>query len=405
MAESAPNLVPELETRFEPIMVRSEATQPVAKRPVAAVLALGCVALLMLGAQPVILGAWLGAHRLSVPELSYAAMAEMLALGAVSGGMAALLQHRHLWAWSLVGSVGLILANAGCLAANGLGLVACRALAGACGGVIVWIGAGVITRSRSAAQLSAIYLGAQALSQAALAAALPFLAPRLGADAGAWALGLMALVTAPLVLLIPRQLPDLPRPDAGQGALSGVGVSGLLSSALMMAGVVGLWVFVDAIGRADHVSATVGAYAVSASLVMQIAGAAAVATLGGRLAPATTLLVAGLLELLVVGVLAGFKGDLPFVAATLLFGFLWSVVLPMFVPLLIRSDPTRRAAMLLSGAQLLGSSAGPLVTGALASEADVRPVLAVSAVLMAGAVAALLVLLQLERRGAPGRPA
>jgi zinc transporter ZupT len=51
--------------------------------------------------------------------------------------------------------------------------------------------------------------------------------------------------------------------------------------------------------------------------------------------------------------------------------------------LLIQVDPTRRAAMLTAGAQLLGGSAGPILTGFFASETNVAPVLPAAAVLFA----------------------
>lgn len=72
-----------------------------------------------------------------------------------------------------------------------------------------------------------------------------------------------------------------------------------------------------------------------------------------------------------------------FVAATLVFGFLWTSSLPLFLPLLIDVDPTRRSAMLLAGAQLLGGSAGPLVTGLLVTGPNLQPVLGYGAALFA----------------------
>jgi len=65
----------------------------------------------------------------------------------------------------------------------------------------------------------------------------------------------------------------------------------------------------------------------------------------------------------------------------MLHGFVWSVGLSFFVPLLIRADPTRRGAMLLSGAQMLGGSAGPIITGWFATETYLTPVLISTALL------------------------
>ena len=54
------------------------------------------------------------------------------------------------------------------------------------------------------------------------------------------------------------------------------------------------------------------------------------------------------------------------------FGFLWMFVLPFLVPMIIEADPTRRAAVLIGGAQVLGCSFGPFVASMLVTEIDAR---------------------------------
>lgn len=54
-------------------------------------------------------------------------------------------------------------------------MIICRGLVGAAGGVTLWIVTGMVARSQAAVRISAIFLGAQSVSQAALAAALPVL--------------------------------------------------------------------------------------------------------------------------------------------------------------------------------------------------------------------------------------
>jgi predicted MFS family arabinose efflux permease len=61
------------------------------------------------------------------------------------------------------------------------------------------------------------------------------------------------------------------------------------------------------------------------------------------------------------------------------FGFLWLFILPFQVPIVIAADPTRRAAVLIAGAQLLGSSIGPLLASAVVSDRDVRGTLGLGA--------------------------
>ena len=377
-------VAPELETRFEPLVVADPAPRASPPAVVASALCLGCVALLMLGVQPAVLGALLSAHRLTVGQLTQAATVEMLALGVVSGGMAAMLQHRRLRLWGAAGCLGLCLANAASLAASGEAFVLCRGVAGACGGVLVWMVVGVITRDRAAVRLTALFVGAQSVSQAALAAALPFLASPLGANGGLVALGAFAALCAPLLLAIPADLPDLPRPEHGHGALSLPGVLGLVAAFLLMAGIVGVWVFADELARLDGASPALASVAIAASLAMQVGGAVFMVVVGPKAPPGRSYIAVAAGYLVVVAVIAFAHGGAAFMTAALLLGFLWNVGLSLSTPLLIQVDPTRRAAMLTAGAQLLGGSAGPMLTGLFASEANVAPVLPTAAALFAG---------------------
>lgn len=369
------------------------------ERPLAVVaaLVLGCAALLMLGVQPLVLGALVHAGRLDVHQLAEAATVEMLALGIVAGGLAALVRHRRLVAWGVAGALLLVASNLGGLAADGLAFVALRGLAGAAGGILVWITVGLITRSPSALRLSALFLGAQSLTQAALAAIIPLAEPTLGANAGLALLAAAGVLSLACVLLIPRNLPDLPAPDAGQGRLNGPGLFGLLGTFLLMAGIVGVWVFVEQLAAERGVAPSVVSFAVAASLVMQVVGAAFIAWIGPRIAAGAGLIVVGLGYVTSIAVLAFGHGDAMFVAGALLFGFLWTVSLALFVPLLIGVDPSRRTALLLPGAQLLGGSAGPQLTSLLVTGATVQPVLGGGAALFVAATISIVLALASRR--------
>ena len=110
------------------------------------------------------------------------------------------------------------------------------------------------------------------------------------------------------------------------------------------------------------------------SLAMQVLGAVAATVLADRIAARATIVVVALANLIILAALAwGPVGA--FLPATALFGFLWMFVLPFQIPLVIAADPTRRAAALIGGAQLTGSSLGPLTAAMLVSDIDPLPVL------------------------------
>lgn len=363
-----------------------------------AALVVGCAGVLMLGVQPMVLGALVSAQRLDVHQLAQAATVEMLALGVVAALLAGMVRHRGLHAWGLGGLLLLGSANLGCLSVDGVALIALRGLAGAGGGILVWIATGLVTRHAHALRLSAIFLGAQALSQAGLAAMVPAFTGSLGADAGLVLLAVGAGVGLPFLLALPRDLPDLPKPETGHGSLTAPGAVGLLSTFLLMAGIVGVWVFVEQFAKQHGIAPATVSFSIAASLATQVAGAAFIAWIGPRVSPAAGLVLVSLGYLLSLVVLAFVAGDAAYLGATLLFGFLWTTGMPLFVPLLIRVDPTRRAAMLLPGAQLLGSSAGPQITGALVTGDNLQPVLVVGAALFAATIAAVLTAIALRAR-------
>ncbi len=344
-----------------------------------AVISLGCAALLMLGIQPVVLGALQGAHRLSVPEMGRAATIETLALGAVSAAMAARLRHRHLRLWSLAGCLLLIAANAAGLVTAGLPFTLTRGLAGAAGGLIVWVAVGLITRRRDASRVNAVFLGAQALSQGAAAALIPLtIGPTLGANGGLWLLGGLAALTLPLILLIPNELPELPPEAHAQSSLHASSLSGLAASFFAMAGIVGLWVYVEPIAAARHISSSVVSIAIALSLAAQVVGAVIVVAGHRWLKPVSGLIGVAAAFIAVTAVFAWSTSQAAFFAATLVFGLLWTFALALGMPLLLAADPTRRATLYGPAITLLGASAGPLVAGAFSSDTDLTPALVIA---------------------------
>lgn len=357
---------------------------PVVPRPAVSVAAagagitLGCVGVLMLGLQPLLLGGLLEEHRLSVAQLTQAAMLEQLAMGMVAGALGAFAPRRHLRLLGGVGCLLLAVSNAGCLAGSGLSLVLWRGMSGCGGGILLWIAGGIIAFSQTPARFSALFVGSQAAFQGALAALLPVtLMPAMGANGGLAALAVLSLASILLLRWLPSDLPDLAREALGRGWIGGGACAGLLGSFFFMAAIVGFWVFVEPLGATQHISAAVTRFADAANLAAQFAGAVSAIVLAQRLVRVVgSVLVTSCAALLVtVALVATIPHDSAYLAALMLHGFVWSIGLSFYVPLLVRADPTRRGAMLLPGAQMLGGSAGPIITGWFATETHLTPVL------------------------------
>jgi DHA1 family inner membrane transport protein len=347
-------------------------------------IALGCVALLMCGIQPLALGALQAAGRLSIPQMGTAATFELLALGCVSAWLAGRVRPRSLKLWTFIGCAILIAANAIGLAAGGAGFILTRTLAGFGGGIVLWVTAVIITRHAEAPRVNAIFLASQSITQGVSAALIPiFLTPLWAANASLAVLGGCAVLVLPLIYFLPREL-SFQRDTASAGStFHHSSLFGLAAAFLVMAGIVGVWVFVEPIAATAGISQNVVSNAIAASLGAQVIGALGIATIIRRVPPFAGVAGVALIYLLVTAALALGHSSTTFVLTTLVFGALWTITMSLLLPLMLKLDPTRRAALLLPGTILLGSSAGPFVAGMFATDSDIGPALLTCTVMFA----------------------
>ena len=341
-------------------------------------IALGCVAVLMLGLQPLLLGALMEEHRLSVAQLTQAAMLEQLALGIVAGALGAFAPRRNLRLLGGAGCLLLAVSNAGCLSAGGLNFVLWRGVSGCGGGILLWIAGGIIAFSQTPARFSGIFVGSQAAFQGVLAALLPVtLVAAMGANGGLATLAVLSLVSMMLLPWLPSRLPEIAKETLGRGWIGIRACAGLLASFFFMAAIVGFWVFLEPMATAHHISPKISRFADASNLAAQFAGALFATVLARhlvRVLGAVLIAVCAALLFALVLVSADLH-DVAFFLGLMLHGFIWSIGLSLYLPLLVRTDPTRRGAMLLAGTEMLGGSAGPIITGWFATETYLTPVL------------------------------
>jgi predicted MFS family arabinose efflux permease len=350
-------------------------------------LTVGSTALLMLGLQPLLLGALVEQGRLTVDQLGLAATAELLALGLTSGLLASLLKPARVRIINALACAALAAANILSVVTSGYGFVASRALAGMAAGFLVWIAIVMITRSRAPDRVAGIFLTVQTLAQAALAALLPVTAMvRWGANGGLAALAGLAVMSMLASLVLQDRFSPLPKPAETKAGLPLRGIAGLASVFLYMAGIVGLWVFVERLGASAGTSTQVAGIAVAAALAAQVTGSSSATFLSGKWPTMPVLAACALGNIAVVTLLGAPIGQSLYLIGVVIFGFLWLFAMPFQTKLLIELDQTRRSAMLLSAAQLLGCAAGPLITSAFATDASLRGALAADAALFGAAL-------------------
>lgn len=355
---------------------------------VLAVFVVGVIGVLIPGLQPQLLGALATEGRLSVAALGILATVELLAMGIAAGVASFVLPVTRLKA---IAGAALLMTGAADLVTPVLGigpLFGARVLAGLGEGVLIWIAIGFIIRTDRPERWSGIYLAVQTLAQFALASAIGYAAA--GSAGGFTALGAVTMAGLLALPWLPRAYPPLTTSDDAGGPPPARGLVALGGVVLYLAFIVAVWVYVEPLGLERGVSPAAIHLVAPLSLGMQVLGAGAATLLAGRLPARATVIAVGMVNLGLLAIMGAPPSATAFVVATAAFGFFWLFALPFQIPIVIAADPSRRAALLIGGAQLTGSSLGPLLAGVLIGDRDVAHVLWFGAVCAIAGIAALI---------------
>jgi len=338
-----------------------------------AVMAVGVVGILIAGLQPLLLGALGEESRLSAAQIGHAATAELLVMGLAAALAGACLKPARLKLIGLVCGLALAAANLATLDVRGEGVTLVRAAAGAPEGLMLWMIISLISRAPRPERWSGVYLTVQTLAQLLLASALTaWVVGRYGADGGFVALAGFGVLAALASLGVPDRYAALAHSAETKGLLPPAGWAALAACFLFLAFIVGVWVYAEPLSHQSGHGPQVAGTAVSVSLGFQVLGGGAATVLAGRIRWFWAIVICGALDFGLLALFWSLPGAPVFLAASAAFGFLWLFVMPFLAPMAIEADPSRRAAVLLGGANLLGSSLGPLMASALVTDADAR---------------------------------
>lgn len=356
-------------------------------------LGVGVTALLIAGLQPVILGGLEREGRLTSSQIGLAATVELLALGLACGLAAAFLKPDRVRLKMTV----VCLAHAAAMLAtawtSGVGIIALRTVSGVFAGLMLWMAISMISRAERPERASGVFVTGQTLAQLVLAAALPAtVVPRFGINGALAVLAAISVLTALAAALGPDRFAPLPKPEAGHGKLGLRPFAALAAAFLWLAFIVAVWVYLEPLAALSGLTPQQAGLAVAVALGLQVLGGAAATVAGRRWRPAPVLIAVGAANAAILALLWSGPGVAVFMGAVAVFGFLWLFALPFQTLLIIQADPTRRAAMQLGTAQLLGSSFGPLAASMVVADGDVTHAIGLSAVLLAAAVALVSVL-------------
>jgi len=360
---------------------------------IASALTIGTIALLVIGVQPILLGAMVEARDATLSGVGVIAMCEIVALGLgvvlsdaffpisrlrVVGIAAALLVA------ALDGTTTFLTGDAR--------LAVARSATGLGEGMLLWLTTCIIVRSRVPDRVAGIFLVTQALAQAALAAVFASLViPRVG-----WRGGFAVLATVPFlacmaVAWLPARVTPLAARTFDKFRWSITAALPLGIALLQMAAIGALWAYLEPLGKRAGFGPQAAQTLTAGVQVMQVLGGTTASLSVRRLATVPTLAIVGLalgaIPLAMHGLPAG--ATLRFALLCAAFGFTWMFLMPFHVSLAFRADASGRVAMLIPAMQLLGSALGPLVASFTVTGDDAASVLIVSLTFAAAAVASL----------------
>ncbi|EFG9153065.1 MFS transporter, partial [Escherichia coli] len=181
------------------------------RKQTAAAIWVGSMGLLVLGLQPILLGAMFTQGLVDFDGLALIATLEIIAIaiGSVLGGA---LGTKGGLRWKSI-TLLLVLAalNLAMAYADGLGsLIGLRMAAGLCEGGLVMIAIELIARARHAERLGGLFVTTQTLAQSALALALAlWVVPRWGAAGGFAAMGVVCILSVAVALQLADGYADM----------------------------------------------------------------------------------------------------------------------------------------------------------------------------------------------------
>jgi hypothetical protein len=362
------------------------------------ILLVGVCGVMIAGLQPLLLGTLAQEGRITAAQLGHAATAELLLMGAASAYAGGRWKAERLRAIGVISALALAALNIATVWASGETVTLIRALAGVPSGVLIWITIAMIARSPTPERWSGIYLTIQTLAQFMVASALTaWVISRAGANGGFVALAVLCVIGAVAALALPNRFAPLVADSATGNMPNARGFVALAATFLWMAFIVGVWVYAEPLSRQAGHAPTVAGIAVSLSLAFQVLGGATATMLAGRLRWFPALMLCAVVYVACLLAFAALPGESLYLMTSSVFGFLWMFSLPFFVPMVIAADPTRRAALLVGGAELSGGSLGPLFASFVVTDADVRGSLGFGALALAVTVAIALALHRRER--------
>lgn len=339
---------------------------------VASVVTIAAIAGTIPALQPMLLGALLNEGKITAGTMGHAATVEGLGTLIATAVAGAWLPPRRLTLIATFALLAVIAANILTVMLPAAGVTALRGLAGLGNGVLLWLFLCMIPRSEVPARYYGIFITVTASLVFLLSIALgTFAIDRFGAAAGY----VIFMAIYVLLLIAARFVPNnYVEIDSGGTAMPPPwGFMGILGVALYMTGVMAFWVYSVPLGAEAGLSTKSMQMIIAAATGVQIVAGLASIVLAPRLTGLQVLVATTAASLVAMFVTMTSGSILVWSSAVLIFAFCWIFGAPFHVAFLMLADPSRRAAVFVGTAQLLGYAIGPLLASAVVSTSDYRP--------------------------------
>ncbi|EJN06329.1 arabinose efflux permease family protein [Phyllobacterium sp. YR531] len=328
-----------------------------------AALWIGSAGLLVLGLQPILLGALFSEQRVNFDELALIATAEfiMIALGSILAATVISTKHLRIKSATLMLLLG-VLNYAVSFATTANELLLVRSIAGLVEGGTVAVSIELITRCRHTERMGGYFISLQTLAQCALAALLAlWIVPLSGSNGGFNVLAIVCFASITVALLVPAEYEKLiKQKDNLDGVFTLRSALALLAIFSFFLFIGSLWAFLEPLGAQYGIDARHVGMLVSISLGVQVAGAICATLIDRRLDYRVAMIASVIAAAGAALTLGNQPSMLGFWVSALVVAFLWMFITPYQIALTVAADKSRATALLLPAAQLLGAALGPI---------------------------------------------
>lgn len=329
-----------------------------------AAIAVGTIAILMIGIQPILLGELVDAQKVTMEGVGLVAMGEIVALGLGVALGDFLIPGTWLKGVTVAAAIFTVCFDilTTWISGDSVMLVV-RMCSGLSEGTLIWGTTGVIVRSGDPGRISGIFFVAQTLAQSLLGVLLAnVVIPYKGWQAGFVVLAGLSLLPVGLAFAQPATLAPLMSSSRARFQWTGRTFVPLLVVFLQLGALGSFWAYIEPLGKTAGLDARSAQTLIAGVLAMQVLGGVTASLLVRRLDAGSVLLAVSTALVIVMASLyhlpVGHR--LEFGMGCLVFGFFWLFALPFQVALAFGRDGSGRLASLVPAAQLLGSASGPL---------------------------------------------